>query len=172
MRDMLKLALLFVLLTGASNLAQAQKFGYLNSAAILVEMPEVKQAEANLEALQTQLQKRLQANYEQLQQDFEAVKQKVDRGELSPRQQEDESTRLREREAALGKEEQDMAQQMEDKRNELLKPIYERVNKAIKDVATEGGYTMIFDQQVLLYSEETADVSNLVKAKLAMAAGN
>jgi|APTNR8051073442_1049403.scaffolds.fasta_scaffold08694_3 outer membrane protein len=170
MRNVLKLALLLVLLTGASNLAQAQKFGYLNSAAILTEMPEVKQAEANLEALQTQLQKRLQANYEQLQQDFQAVQQKVERGELSPRQQEEEGNRLREREAALAKEEQDMAQQLQTKRNELLQPIYERVNNAIKAVATEGSFTMIFDQQVLLYSDPAGDVSTLVKAKLA--AGN
>lgn len=36
----------------------AQKFGYLNSQALLAELPEVKQADANLQALQTQLEKK------------------------------------------------------------------------------------------------------------------
>jgi outer membrane protein len=92
----------------------------------------------------------------------------MERGELSPRQQEEESNRLREREAALSKEEEEMVQQVQTKRNELLQPIYDRINKAIKDVATEGGYTMIFDEQVLLYTDPSANVSEQVKAKLAV----
>lgn len=168
MKNVLQLALSLVLVVSSFQLTHAQKFGYLNSAAILVEMPEVKQAEANLEALQSQLQKRLQGNLEQLQQDFNLVRQKMERGELSPRQQEEESNRLREREAALSKEEEEMVQQVQTKRNELLQPIYDRINKAIKDVATEGGFTMIFDEQVLLYTDPSANVSELVKAKLAV----
>ena len=38
--------------------AFAQKFGYLNSQALLSELPEVKQADANLQALQAQLEKK------------------------------------------------------------------------------------------------------------------
>ena len=50
-----------VLLTGSigGNTLKAQKFGYLNSQAILAELPEVKQSEAELEALQKQLQKKV-----------------------------------------------------------------------------------------------------------------
>lgn len=167
MRNLLKLAALFVLLTSAFGAAQAQKFGYLNSAAILAEMPEVKGAEATLQALQTQLQKRMQASVEQLQQDYTAVQQKVERGELSPRQQEEEAARLRTREEQLQADEQAMSTQLQNKRTELLEPIYARVTEAINSVAQENGFTMIFDQQVLLYSEPDGDVSELVKAKLA-----
>jgi outer membrane protein len=39
---------------------------------------------------------------------------------------------------------------------------------AIKAVAEEGGYQFIFDQQVLLYGQESADVSTAVKAKLGL----
>ena len=44
---------------GLMNAAQAQKFGYVNSQEILAGMAEVKQADANLEALQKQLQKKV-----------------------------------------------------------------------------------------------------------------
>lgn len=146
--------------------AQAQKFGYLNSAAILSEMPEVKQADANLEALQKQLQKKGQGMVEQLQKDYTAIQQRIERGELSPKQQEEEAAKLKAREQEIGQFEQDMAKQLQDKRNELLQPIYDKVNKAIADVAKENGFQFIFDQGVLLYSEDTQDVSKLVKAKL------
>ena len=145
---------------------QAQQFGFVNSQEILGEMPEVKQAEANLEALQQQLQKRLQASIEQLQSDYVAIQQRIERGELSPRQQETEVQALQQREQALAKEEQDMVAQIQTKRNELLEPIYDRVNTAIAEVAQENGYTFIFDQAVLLYFEDSQDVSAQVREKL------
>ncbi|MCR9054279.1 MAG: OmpH family outer membrane protein, partial [bacterium] len=144
-----------------------QKFGYVNSAAILAEMPEVKQADANLEALQKQLQKKGQSMLEQLQQDYGALQQKVQSGDLSPKQQEEEAQKLQKREQEIAAFEQDMRKQVSDKREELLGPIYEKVNQAIKDVAEENGFQFIFDQNVLLYAEDSQNVNDLVKAKLA-----
>ncbi len=155
-----------VLLLSVAVVSQAQKFGYVNSAGILSEMPEVKQADANLEALQKQLQKKGQDMLEKLQTDYVAIQQRMERGELSPKQQEEEAQKLKEREMEIGTFEQDMRQQIQTKREDLLAPIYEKVNTAIAEVAQENGYTMIFDQAVLLYSEESQDVSELVKSKL------
>lgn len=155
----------FVCITAALS---AQKFGYVNSAAILAEMPEVKQADANLEALQKQLQKKGQGMVETLQKDYTAVRQKVDAGELSPLQQQQESDRLEKAQAEIAKFEQEMSEQIQAKRQELLQPIYDKVNQAIKDVAEENGFQLIFDQGVLLYAEESQDVSKLVRAKLGM----
>ncbi len=58
------------------------------------------------------------------------------------------------------------------KREELYKPILDRVNKAMQDVATENGYLMVFDSstQVLLYADPSLDVTNLVKTKLGIPA--
>lgn len=166
MKKMLKIgALLFALLATAVTV-QAQKFGYVNSAAILAAMPEVKAAEANLDALQKQLQKKGQQKVEAFQQDYLAVQQKAERGELSPKQQEEEATRLKAAEQEIQKLEQDMVQQLQEKRDSELQPIYEKINNAIMEVAKENGFTMIFDQGVLLYSEDSLDVSSLVKTKL------
>ncbi|HMQ46380.1 MAG TPA: OmpH family outer membrane protein [Saprospiraceae bacterium] len=147
---------------------QAQKFGYVNSAAILAEMPEIKQAEANLEALQKQLQKKGQEMIEKLQQDYQEVQQKVELGQLSPVQQETEGQRLQAAQNEIAKFEQDMVAQVQKKRDELLEPIYNRVNEAIKAVAVDQGFQFIFDQGILLYSEESQDVSAFVKAKLGL----
>ena len=128
----------------------------------------MKQAEANLEALQKQLTKKGQGMVETLQKDYTAIQQKVERGELSPVQQEQEAKKLQEEQARIAKFEQDMVKQIQDKREELLKPIYEKVNQAIETVAKEGGYQFIFDKGVLLYFDEGMDVSAKVKAKLGM----
>jgi len=146
--------------------AQAQKFGYVNSAAILSQLPDVKQAEATLEALQKQLQKKGQGMVEVLEKEYTEVQQKVERGELSPKQQEEAAAALKTKEQEIGAFEQDMAKQLQDKRTSLLQPIYDKVNTAIADVAKENGFQLIFDQGVLLYAEATQDVSAMVKTKL------
>ncbi len=145
---------------------QAQKFGYINSSALLVDLPEVKQAESDLEAFSKQLQKKGQDMVAKFQTDVQAFQKKVEAGELSPKQQDEEEKRLEAVRAELGKYEQDMTTQIQTKRETLLKPIYDKVNEAIKAVATEGGYQYVFDQGVLLYFEASADISAAVKKKL------
>lgn len=168
MKKILKISSLLVVLLAATISLSAQSFGYVNSAAILAEMPDVKQADANLEALQKQLQKKGQGMVEQLQKDYAAIQEKVGSGDLSPKQQEDEAKRLEAKQQEIAKFEQDMVKQVQDKRTALLEPIYKKINDAIKAVAEEKGYQFIFDQGILLYADEAQDVSAFVRAKLGM----
>ena len=146
----------------------AQKFGYINSQALLAEMSEVKQADSNLEALQTQLQKKGQNMVETWQRKAQELAQKRERGDLSPNQLDAESKKLQEEQNKILGFEQDMQNQLLKKREELLGPILERVNVAIKDVASENGFSYIFDSSagILLYADESTDVTAMVKAKL------
>lgn len=168
MKNLLKISTLALVLLATTFSIQAQSFGYVDSQLILSELPAVKQAESNLEALQQQLQKRLKASVEQLQADYIELQEKIERGELSPVQQQTEGEKLQVRQEQLGRDEQEMVQQIQDKRNELLEPIYADINTAIADIAKEKGFTFIFDKQVLLYGEESQDVSDAVRAKLSM----
>ncbi len=63
-----------------------------------------------------------------------------------------------------------MEKQLGEKQAEGMKPILEKVNTAIEAVAKEGGFQYIFDTQagVILYADESADVTSLVKAKIDM----
>lgn len=167
MKNVLKIGTLALALFAFAFTAQAQQqFAYVDAQAILAELPSVKQAEANLEALQAQLQKKLEASVTQFQQDVQTFQQKVERGEMSRLDQESEQARLEKRQQELAGEEQGMVQQIQDKRTELLEPIYDGLNTAIEEVAKENGFTFIFDKQVLLYSQDSQDVSEAVKAKI------
>ena len=64
---------------------------------------------------------------------------------------------------------QDAAQQkIETKRQELLKPIYDKARKAIEDTAKEKGYAYVIDnsQSILLVAPAGDDLSAAVKTKL------
>ena len=168
MKKILQLAVVALLLIAATTTASAQKFGYVNSAAILAEMAEMKAAESNLEGLQKQLQKKGQAMVQTFQADVKKLQDQAAAGDLTPKQQQEESAKLEARQQEIGKFEQSMVTDLQTKRTELLEPIYEKVNAAIKAVAEAEGYQFIFDQQVLLYGQEASDVSAAVKAKLGM----
>ncbi|MDZ7605404.1 MAG: OmpH family outer membrane protein [Cyclobacteriaceae bacterium] len=144
---------------------------FVNSAEILARLPVVKQADTQLEGLQKQVQQQGKTMVEQLQQEYLAVQQKVERGELSPGQQERGSCKIKsEGNRKSGTFEQDMAKQMQDKRTELLQPIYNQVNEAIATVAKGENVHMVFDQSVLLYVDENLNLSNLVMAQLGLSA--
>lgn len=150
----------------------AQKFGYLNSAAILQEMPKVKEAEANLETLQKQLQAKGQKMLEAFQIKYQELERKNNQGEIAPKELEEAAAKLKSEETDIAKFEQDMQKQIFEKRETLLKPILDEVNDAIKQIADENGYTYIFDASpgvgVLLYADESTDLTDLVKAKLGL----
>jgi outer membrane protein len=59
--------------------------------------------------------------------------------------------------------------EFQKKQEELLKPVLEKVNKAVKKVATENNLDFIFDRSgdiLFIYAKEEYDVTNLVLEKL------
>lgn len=173
MKRITQLFILVLVMAATAFTADAQKFGYLNSAEILSGMTEVKQADSSMEALQKQLQKKGQQMVQAYQTKLQALQKKEEAGELSPKQIQDEAAKLRTEEEKIGKFQQDMEKQIMEKRNTLLQPIFDKVNSAIKDVAKENGYNYIFDRNTaqgstILYADETQDVTAMVKTKLGL----
>ena len=146
----------------------AQKIGYISSQAILAEMPEVQQMNSILKTFQSQLQKQGQGMVERYKQKEENAIKKKERGELSPIEEQTVLEELQKEQEDILSFEKEMQQKLADKEQELLKPIYDKVNNAIAAVAKENGFKMILEAGVLLYAEEELDTSHLVKAKLGM----
>ena len=146
----------------------SQKFGYCNSAVVLTLLPEVKAADSDLKAFQAQLTKRGQDMVKSLQEKDAELKRKQEQGTISPKELETQTAKLKEEEAKIGAYEQEMMQKLTQKREELFKPIFERFNNAMNEVAKEKGFSLVFDSntQVVLYADESLDVTPLVKTKL------
>lgn len=153
-----------------ANLAQAQKFGYVNSAAILTELPEMKQLQSSLKAHETILKKDGEAKVAAFQQKQDAAAQKKQRGEMTPKEEETVTAELQKMQEDLYAYGQKMEADMAEKQQKEMEPILAKVNTAIQDVAKEGNFQYIFDAQsgVILYADESSDVTKLVKAKLGL----
>ena len=161
--------LCLTLLTAFS--ASAQKFGYCNSTDLLTEIPEVKQAESELQGFQTQLTKRGQEMVKSLQDKAEELKRKQDQGLISPKDVEVQTAKLEEEQEKIAQYEQEVYQKLSAKRQELFQPILDKVNDAMKVVAIENGFAFVFDANtnVLLYADPSLDVTKQVKNKLGIA---
>ena len=146
----------------------SQKFGYCNSGALLTSIPEVKAADSDLQAFQTQLTKKGQEMVKALQDKAAELNRKEQQGTISPKELEMQSAKLKEEQASIAQYEEEVYKKLAEKREELFKPILDRVNQAMADVAKENQFAFVFDQntQVLLYADESLDVTKLVKAKL------
>ena len=170
MKNLIKISFLFIAFLSMSMNVQAQKYGYVNSDEILAGMNEVKQMAPELESLQTQLQKKGQQMVEDLKVKSDNAQQKLERGEMSPVDQEKMQAELQNDQNAILAFEREMQEKILKKREDLLKPILEKVNTAIDSVAKEQGYTMIFNGSpnagILLYVDGSADVTAAVKTKL------
>jgi len=159
-----------ILTLGLTTSMSAQKFGYINSQELLSQLPEVKESTANIETLKKQLQKKGTDMVAALQQKYASLQQDQEQGKLSPVQLEQEATKLREEEAKIAEFERTSQEKIFKKTEELLSPIQNRINNAIKEVAEDNGYTYIFDASLgmVLYADPGSDVSSQVKAKLGM----
>ncbi|MCR9286077.1 OmpH family outer membrane protein [Saprospiraceae bacterium] len=168
MKKLLKMGgflMAFMLMVGS---VQAQKFGYVDSGAILNEMVEVKQMRSNLEGFKTQLEKKAQGMLTEFQQKQQDAATKKQAGTLSPIEEETVLKELQEKEQEIYKYQGESQQKLAEKEQELLNPILERVNTAINDIAKADGLQFVFDARsgVILYADETTDITSKVKSKL------
>lgn len=141
MKKILKLTLAVALMMCAT-VASAQKFGRVDLAAIVPNMPEFKEAQTNLEAYGLDLQNQL----EQIQVEFnqkyaEYEKNRATYTDTIRQMKESELQQLQQR----FQEFQQIAQQdIQQKEAELMEPIYNKANEAVKAAAEAGGYMAIF----------------------------
>ncbi|MCC6724930.1 MAG: OmpH family outer membrane protein [Saprospiraceae bacterium] len=161
---------LFVAMLLSFGSVQAQKFGYVNSAAILSELPEMKQLQSSLEAYENILKKDGEAKVAAFQKKQQDAASKKERGEMTPKEEETVTAELQKMQEDLYAYGQKMESDLAAKQQKDMEPILNKVNTAIQDVAKEGSYQYIFDAQsgILLYADEASDVTKQVKAKLGM----
>lgn len=162
------LAIAMTLMTVIS--AQAQKFGHINSQALLLEMPQVKAADTELETYQTQLMKKGQEMYSAFETKYLAYAEKVQKGELNKIQMQQQEGELTKEQQALQAYELEVQNKLAQKREQLYQPILDRVKVTIEQLGKAEGFTMIFDTSsgALVHAVDSEDLMSKVKAKLGM----
>jgi outer membrane protein len=152
-------------LHGSSAYAQELKIAVVNTMDIFNLMPEVSTMETQLAALNEQYKKELKIMSDEYQKKYsEYVAQQDSLTEnIKLRRQQD----IQDLDNRIQNFVPTAQQEMEKKQAELLNPIQEKLQNAIKAVGEEKGYTFIISPQALLYTSPNAvDATELVKAKL------
>ncbi|PUZ21264.1 periplasmic chaperone for outer membrane proteins Skp [Chitinophaga costaii] len=152
-------------LTSTAVKAQS-KVGYINAQAVIEAMPEAKKATDSLQLYQESLEKdgkSLVDEYTAKTKDFndKAASMTDNMKDLKAREIQDIQKRIEDYR-------QSAEQKIDQRRSELLKPIYDKARKAIEDASKEKGYTYVIDGSsgILLVSPPGDDLMPAVKVKL------
>jgi outer membrane protein len=163
------LMLAFGLMTTASAFALGEatlKLGYVNSQELLSIMPEMMKADNDLKTFAKQYQDQLETmgkEFEKKGGEYQAAEKTMSDAVKEVKQKE-----LQSLESRIRDYQQSAQEKIGKKKEDLYKPILEKADKAIKDVAKEKGYSYVFDASGggLLYANESDNLLPLVKAKL------
>lgn len=160
--------IVFLLISGAVH-AQT-KIGYVDSKVIIDGMQDANDAQANLDnfvaAWQNEIQK-MKDSLKLVKEDYE--KKKLILTENIKKQKEEEIEALEKKISDYKLAKFGENGEYFQKQNELMKPVQDKVFKAIQDVAKEGDYDFVFDrssQMLLLYMNEKYDLTQKVIKKL------
>lgn len=161
------LSLIFVLL---ATTAIGQKVGYVDSEYILEKIPEYKEAQKQLDAISAEWQSQIEKRYQlidQMYKDLEAeeilLTEEMKRKRLAEiREKEEEALEFQKTKFGIEGE-------LFRERQRLIKPIQEKVYKAIKDVARSSGYAIMMDKAgttTLIYTNPKYNKSDAVLKEL------
>ena len=143
---------------------QTQKIGFVNSSTIFNELPEAKDATAQLEAISKPVQDSLDMMKKDLQAKYDDYQKKeplmTDAAKRSA-QQEIQELQQRATEFAQLKD-----QELSKRREKIVAPLKDKILKAIARIAKAEKYTYVFDQNdqinILLYADPKDDLTNRV----------
>ncbi len=167
MKKVLKLTLALALMMSASSLF-AQKFGRIDTSALLVAMPETKEMQASMETFVNGLRETLETMQVEYNNKLQEYQKNLNTWSDGIRQVKEKD--LVDLQGRIQEYQQAASQDIQNKEIELRNPIIEKAKAAIDKVAAANGYLAVFDISMgsLAFYDEAAltDISPLVRAEL------
>lgn len=167
---MKKITFIIGLLVLSSAVAVAQKYAFVDTEYIRKNIPAFTTAQEQLDNLSKQWEKEVADGYAVVEQMYKSYQNEA------PLLSQD--MKVKREEAIIAKEKEmkelqnkyfGMEGELFKKREELVKPIQDEILKAIKDIAVEGSYAVIFDSAAggnILFANPKFDISDQVLEKL------
>jgi outer membrane protein len=162
---------LTILLIGLfSQIASAQRYGYVDTEYILNKLPSYQSALSKLEGFSKTWQKEIEDKFAEVEAKYKDFQnEKVFLSEEMKKKKEDDIVQLEKVAKDLKKKYFGVDGDLFKKRQELIKPIQDQVYNAIKQLAKDGNYAMIFDVAsgaTLIYTDPKYDISDEVLKKV------
>lgn len=164
----------FIIITGmlilTAAMATAQKYAFVDTEYIRRNIPAFETAQQQLDKLSEQWEKEIADGYTAIEQMYKSYQNEAPLLSQDMKIQREEAIINREKEI---KELQNryfgMEGELFKKREELVKPLQDEILKAIKDIAVEGSYAVIFDSASggnILFANPKYDISDEVLERL------
>jgi outer membrane protein len=162
--------LIIILISLFSLSSYAQKFAFIDSEYILNNIPTYKAAQDELDKYSQLWQKEVEGKYAEIDdmyKKFQAEKVLLTEDMKSKREEEivtKEKTVKDLQKKYFGKD-----GDLFKKREELVKPIQDEIYTAVKEIAADGGFSVVFDTSSggnIMYSDAKYDKSDQVLQKL------
>jgi outer membrane protein len=167
---MKKIGILTVIMLLATAASFAQKYAFVDTEYIRKNIPAFNTAQDQLDKLSKQWEKEVADGYAIVEQMYKSYQSE------SVLLSQDMKTKREEAIVAKEKEMKDLQNkyfgvqgELFKKREELVKPIQDEILKAIKEIAVEGTYAVIFDSAAggnILFANPKYDISDQVLQKL------
>jgi len=155
-----------VLFIAATSFSAAQsKIAHINKQELIKAMPAYAQAQSEIEKLGKTYEATIQTSLKELD-----TKLKQYNAEAESKTEEENMKRMQEVEGikqSLGEYQQQAQKDLQEKEFNLLKPIVEKADNAIKAVAKAQGYQYVLDKAMLIVAEGK-DLMADVKKELGM----
>ena len=145
---------------------QAQKFAYVDTDYILNKIPDFKQAQDKLDALSTDWQKEVENMYTEIDKMYRAYQEEQILLTDEMKSKREDAIITKEKSAKdLQKKYFGPEGELYTKRQELIKPLQDKIYDAIQQLAANNKYAVIFDSSsdlIMLYSNPNLDKSDKV----------
>ena len=158
----------------SAPVAQAQKFGYVDSEFIMNKMPEYAAAQQELNKISDVWQKEIEAqkkDLEKLYHNYQA--EEVVLTEAMKKKRQDEILKKEQDIKAYQNKQFGYEGQLFKKRQELNKPVQDKVFEAVEKVAKKKQLAVLFDKSgdvTMLYTSPTFDYTEFVLEELGLGA--
>ncbi len=167
----MKTIILFSAIFVCSTYTIAQtKTAYINSETIMQKLTEAQDAQKQLDAFVSEWQNELSKMQSDIQKKFEDYdKRKLLMSDKRRAETEKELQELDKKIVDYRTQKFGTSGELFNKQNELMKPVQDKIFKAVKDVADEQGYDYVFDKSsstLLLYANVKHDLTDKVLTRL------
>ncbi|MFA6924469.1 MAG: OmpH family outer membrane protein [Bacteroidales bacterium] len=166
---MKKILLILALVVFSTMSTFSQKFAYVDTKYILENMPEYNAAQAQLDQISIDWQKEIEAKFAEIDKLYKAFQaEQILLPEEIKKSRQEEIIKKEKEAKDLQKQRFGNNGDLFKKRQELIKPIQDKVYNAINEIATTGNYMVIFDKSgdlIMLYSNPRLDLSDQVLEK-------
>jgi len=173
---MKKFLLLIVLTVSLSLSAFSQKYGYIDSEYILSNIPEYKEAQKELDRMAANWQKDIEKRFASIDSMYKKYQvEAITLPENLKQKREDDIIKAEQDAKELQRKRFGKDGDLFKKREELVKPIQDRVFNAIEAIAKEKGYAFVFDaagSMTIVYADPKFDINDLVMQRLGIVVKN